>query len=70
MMSNDDGTIDALQINQASGIVGLWWNGTLYAAGSQAAPGSFKPFIGIPGAETGGLVTAEQGAYGIGPSLQ
>jgi hypothetical protein len=68
MMSNDDGTIDALQINQASGIVSFWWNGTLYAAGSQAVGTVFKPFIGIPGADTGGLVTADQSAYGIGPS--
>jgi hypothetical protein len=65
MMANDDGTIDALQINQAAGIVSFWWNGTLYGAGSQAVGQSFKPFIGIPGAETGGLIVAGAKAYGI-----
>jgi len=68
MMSNDDGTIDALAIAAAAGIVGLWWNGTLYGAGSQAVNTVFKPYIGIPGAETGGLVVADQSAYGIEPS--
>src|ERR1700690_2236234 len=68
MMSNDDGTIDALQLTQAGapgGIYMFWWNGPLYGAGSQAAGQSFKPFIGIPGADTGGLVTADMSAYGI-----
>jgi hypothetical protein len=68
MMSNDDGTIDALQITEASGIIGLWWNGTMYAAGSQATGTTFKPFIAIPGADTGGLVTADQSAYGVQPT--
>jgi len=73
MMFNDDGTIDALQLTLAGALGGLyfmWWNGPLYAAGSQASGQNFKPFIGIPGAQTGGLVTAEQGAYGIGPTLE
>jgi hypothetical protein len=70
MMNNDDGTVDALQLTFAAapgGLYFMWWNGPLYGAGSQAAPATFKPFIGIPGAQTGGLITADQGAYGIGP---
>jgi hypothetical protein len=65
MMSNDDGTIDALQLVQAGGVYGFWWNGPLYGAGSQAPGAVFKPFIGIPGYFTGGLVNAQQNAYGI-----
>jgi hypothetical protein len=71
MMFNDDGTIDALQLTQAGangGIYTFWWNGPMYAAGSQAVGTVFKPFIGIPGADTGGLVTSDQSAYGVGPS--
>jgi len=71
MMSNDDGTIDALQLTLAGapgGMYFLWWNGALYGAGSQAVGQTFKPFIGIPGFSTGGQIDANQGAYGIGPS--
>jgi hypothetical protein len=71
MMNNDDGTIDALQLTLAGapgGLYFLWWNGTLYAAGSQAPGTVFKPFIGIPGFFTGGLITAGADTYGTGPS--
>jgi hypothetical protein len=44
----DNGVIDALQINQATGIIGIWWKGDLYAAGSAA----FTPIVGIPGVNT------------------
>lgn len=68
---SDDGSIDALQIAQANGIVGLWWIGDLYAAGSQAVGTTFKPYIGIPGvtSSSGGVSTGVQG-YGTGPSQQ
>jgi len=69
MMANDDGTIDALQIGQAAGIVGLWWNGTLYAAGSQAVGLVFKPQIVIPSVSSGGLVTATPSGYGTSPTV-
>jgi hypothetical protein len=70
MMYNDDGTVDALQVDQAAGIVGLWWVGPLYAAGSQNPGAVFKPFIGIPNYNTGGLVNANPQAYGLEPTVQ
>jgi hypothetical protein len=47
--TTDNGIINALQINQASGIVPLWWIGDLWVAGSIA----FNAIIGIPGVNTG-----------------
>lgn len=68
-VSDAVGEIDALQIPAAAGIVGLWWKGDLYGAGSQAVGTVFKPYIGIPGVITSsGAVGAGVGAYGIGPS--
>jgi hypothetical protein len=66
MMMNDDGTIDALEINQASGIVILWARGALYLAGSQLPGVTFKPYIYIPDVHSGGLVVPGGGqAYGM-----
>jgi hypothetical protein len=48
LQTNDAGLIDALQINQASGLVTLWVQGDLWAAGSIA----FTPLIYIPGVNT------------------
>lgn len=49
MQTDDSGVIDALQINQASGLLVLWLAGDVWAAGSVA----FKPLILIPGVNTG-----------------
>lgn len=51
MGADDSGLIEALQINQAAGIVQLWWKGDLWAAGSIA----FKPLIIIPGQQTSSM---------------
>lgn len=64
---SDDGSIDALQVAAAAGIVGIWWIGDLYASGSQAPGVTFKPYIGIPGVTTSSA-RPQTGAYGIGPS--
>jgi hypothetical protein len=68
MENSDAGTIDAIQINQASGLVVIWVNGCLYAAGSQAVAAPFLPFIYIPNVNSGGLVNAFPSAYGVSPS--
>jgi len=68
-VSDAAGEIDALQISAAAGIVGLWWTGALYAAGSQAPGVVFKPAIVIPNVDSGGLVTAAQSGYGTEPSV-
>ncbi len=75
LMSTDDSgsTIDGLQIVAASGIVGFWWRGDLWAAGSQVAGNTFKPYIFIStGVFTGS--TPEMGAgvfaYGIEPTQE
>jgi len=47
--TNDFGQIDALQVNQSSGIITIWWIGDLWASGSAA----FNCIIGIPGVNTG-----------------
>src|SRR5271156_183852 len=68
MMANDDGTIDALQLNQANapgGLYFLWWNGDLWAAGSQAAGVTFKPSIVISGGTIGSSGIGGLAAYGI-----
>lgn len=69
---SDTGEVDALQIAAAAGIVGLWWNGDLYAAGSQAIGVTFKAFIGIPGVttSTGIMAGGTQTAYGLGSTMQ
>lgn len=48
VQTDDSGLIDALQINQASGLQTLWVEGDVWAAGSIA----FKPIIYIPGVNT------------------
>ena len=54
MMSEDAaGIIDALAIATTNGIQCYWWNGDMYAAGSQAPGQTFKPCIVIAGATTG-----------------
>ena len=58
MQTDDSGLIDALAINQASGIQYLWWNGDLWGAGSQV----FKPLIIIPGATTGSMLSDPGGS--------
>ena len=47
--ATDNGVINALQINQATGIFTLWWSGDLWAAGSAG----FQCILGIPGVNTG-----------------
>jgi hypothetical protein len=49
MGASDNNVINALQINQATGVFILWWKGDLWAAGSTA----FAAVIGIPGVNTG-----------------
>ena len=63
MQTSDTGLIDALQINQASGIMRLWWKGDLWAAGSAA----FSPLIIIPGATTGSGANLD--AFGMTPTV-
>ena len=46
---NAFGQIDALQINQASGIIRLWWKGDLWIAGDE----QFNCIVGISGVNTG-----------------
>lgn len=70
MQSSDSGEIDAMQITQASGLIVVWVNGALYAAGSQAPGTVFKPFIYIPNVNSGGLVNGWPSAYGISPSVE
>ena len=65
MQSDDSGLIDALQINQASGIRNLWWKGDLWAAGSV----TFKPLIIIPGATTGSGQNDQTQPYGVVPTV-
>jgi hypothetical protein len=49
MQASDSNVINAVQINQATGLVTIWWKGDLWAAGSVA----FTAIIGIPGVNTG-----------------
>lgn len=76
LMSSDDSgaTIDALQIVSASGIVGFWWRGDLFAAGSQAANATFKPYIAFSTGIFSSSSPMGQGygtsAYGIQPTQE
>lgn len=63
MLTDDSGLIDALQINQASGLQKFWWNGDLWAAGSVA----FKALFVIPGAQTGSAQNTLP--YGVVPTV-
>ena len=66
MQNADDGSIDALQINQANGIQPFWWYGDLWAMGSAA----FRPLIIIcEGVTTGSALGVGQGAYGMVPTV-
>jgi hypothetical protein len=66
MQNADDGSIDALQINLASGIQQYWWYGDLWAMGSAA----FRPLIIIcEGVTTGSALGKGQGAYGMTPTV-
>jgi hypothetical protein len=68
MMGEDSTQIDALQVAAAAGILGLWWNGDMWAAGSQVAGQVFKPCIVISGATTGSQPGGgPPRAYGIEP---
>lgn len=63
MATNDNGAIDALQINQASGIVGVWWNGDMWACGSVAFMPMILPMTGV---NTGSIL----GSNSLGLDLQ
>jgi hypothetical protein len=62
MQTDDSGVLDALQINQASGIVVFWAMGDVWAAGSQAANAAFKPLIYIPNTNTGSTTNPAGGS--------
>ena len=65
MQTDDSGLIDALQINQASGIRNMWWIGDLWAAGSIA----FRPLIIIPGTTTGSGLNGALQPFGVVPTV-
>ena len=45
--SSDDGVIDAIQLNQASGVTTIWFEGDVYVAGSvQFKAVIYKPNLG------------------------
>jgi hypothetical protein len=45
--TSDDGIIDAIQLNQASGVVTIWFEGDVYVAGSvQFKAVIYKPNLG------------------------
>ena|ERR1700689_4915819 len=70
MELSDSGEIDALAITAASGLVVVWFNGALYAAGNQAPGVVFKAAIYVPNINSGGLVNAWPSAYGVSPSVE